>query len=151
MAKESTCNAREVGNLGLIPGLGRSPGGGNDYPLQFSCLENPMDRGDWRATVHKAAKHRTRLNNWTHTYYHHPISNSKQCQGQTLILDRVDQASLPGRHSSRSPTANGGQEGEVLKSGTLLRIPSLTFASPVNLASYFTSLSLSSLYCKRFV
>ena len=40
--KESTCNA---GDLGLIPGLGRSPGGGHGNPLQYSCLENPMDRG----------------------------------------------------------------------------------------------------------
>ena len=47
--KESTCNA---GDLGLIPGLGRSPGGGQGSPLQYSCLENPMDRGAWRATVH---------------------------------------------------------------------------------------------------
>ena len=38
--------------LGLIPGLGRSPGEGNGNPLQYSCLENPMDRGAWRATVH---------------------------------------------------------------------------------------------------
>ena len=44
--KESTC---EAGNLGSIPGLGRSPGGGKGYPLQYSCLENPMDRGVWRA------------------------------------------------------------------------------------------------------
>jgi len=42
--KESTCNA---GNLGLIPGLGRSPGEGNGYPLQYSCLENSIDRGAW--------------------------------------------------------------------------------------------------------
>ena len=46
--KESTCN---VGDLGLIPGLGRSPRGGHGNPLQYSCLENPMDRGTWRATV----------------------------------------------------------------------------------------------------
>ena len=46
--RESTCNA---GDLGLIPGLGRSPGGGLDNPLQYSCLENPMDRGTWGATV----------------------------------------------------------------------------------------------------
>ena len=47
--KESTCNVRD---LGLIPQLGRSPGEGNGYPLQCSCLENSMDRGAWRATVH---------------------------------------------------------------------------------------------------
>ena len=46
--KESTCNA---GYPDSIPGLGRSPGEGNGNPLQYSCLENPMDRGAWRATV----------------------------------------------------------------------------------------------------
>ena len=45
--KEYACNA---GNLGSIPGLGRSPGEGNGYPLQYSCLENSMDRGAWQAT-----------------------------------------------------------------------------------------------------
>ena len=48
-SKDSTCNA---GNPGLIPGWGRSPGGGNSNPLQYSCLENPVDGGAWRATVH---------------------------------------------------------------------------------------------------
>ena len=47
--KESACNTRD---LGSIPGLGRSPGEGNGNPLQYSCLENPMDRGAWRATVY---------------------------------------------------------------------------------------------------
>ena len=51
--KESACNA---GDPGLIPGLGRSPGEGRDNPLQYSCLENPMDRGAWRATVHRVTK-----------------------------------------------------------------------------------------------
>ena len=54
--KESACH---VGDLGLIPGLGRSPGKGNDYPLQYSCLENPMDRGAWQATVSGVAKNQT--------------------------------------------------------------------------------------------
>ena len=43
-------------SIGLIPVLGRSPGGVNGNPLQYSCLGNPMDRGDWKATVHKVAK-----------------------------------------------------------------------------------------------
>ena len=47
-SKESAFNAED---LGSIPGSGRSPGEGNGYPLQYSCLENPMDRGGWRATV----------------------------------------------------------------------------------------------------
>ena len=51
--KESACNA---GDLGLIPGLGRSPGKGKGYPLRYPCLQNPMDRGAWWATVHGVAK-----------------------------------------------------------------------------------------------
>ena len=49
--EESACSA---GDLGLIPGLGRSPGGGHGYPLQRSCLENPTDRGAWWAAVHES-------------------------------------------------------------------------------------------------
>ena len=45
-----------VGDMGLIPGSGRYPGGGNGNPLQYSCLENPKDRGAWWTTVHKDAK-----------------------------------------------------------------------------------------------
>ena len=51
--KASACNA---GELGSIPGLGRSPGERNGNPLQYACLENPMDRGAWRATVHRVSK-----------------------------------------------------------------------------------------------
>ena len=51
--QESACN---TGNLRLIPGLGRSPGEGNGNPLQYPCLENPMDRGTWQATAHGVAK-----------------------------------------------------------------------------------------------
>ena len=47
--KESACHA---GDLGSVPGSGRSSGGGNVYPIQYSCLENSMDRGAWQATVH---------------------------------------------------------------------------------------------------
>ena len=55
-SKESACN---MGNLGLIPGWGRSSGEGNGNPLQYSCLENPMDRGAWWATVHGIIKSQT--------------------------------------------------------------------------------------------
>ena len=54
--KESACNA---GDLGSIPGLGRSPTEGNGNPLQYACLKNPMDRLAWRATVHGVAKSQT--------------------------------------------------------------------------------------------
>ena len=54
-------SARNAGDLGLIPGLERSPGEGNGNPLQYSCLENPMDRGAWQATVHGVTKSQTWL------------------------------------------------------------------------------------------
>ena len=57
--KESTSNAGDTGDAGSIPGLGRSPAGGNGNPLQYSCLENPMDRGAWWATVHGVTQSRT--------------------------------------------------------------------------------------------
>ena len=53
VGKESACNA---GDLGLIPGLGRSPGEGNGNPLQYSCLGNPVDRDAWQATIHRVPK-----------------------------------------------------------------------------------------------
>ena len=56
--KETACDA---GDMGSIPGLGRSPPGGNGNPLQYSCLENSMDRGACRAIVHRATKSPTRL------------------------------------------------------------------------------------------
>ena len=58
--KESACSA---GDLGLIPGLGRPPGEGNSNPLQDSCLENPMSRGAWQATVHRVTQSWTQLSN----------------------------------------------------------------------------------------
>ena len=51
--KESSCNAGDVRDFSLIPESGRPPGEGNDNPLQYSCLENPMDRGSWWATDHR--------------------------------------------------------------------------------------------------
>ena len=60
-SKESACN---VGDLGSIPGHGSSPGEGNSYPLQYSGLENSMDRGAWQVTVHRVTKNRTQLSNF---------------------------------------------------------------------------------------
>ena len=54
--KESTCQCKDIGDLASIPGSGISPGGGNDNLHQYSCLENPMDRGVWRATVHRVSE-----------------------------------------------------------------------------------------------
>ena len=55
MVKNPPANARDIRDTGLIPGMGRSPGGGHGNPLQYSCLENPMDIGAWH-TVHGVAK-----------------------------------------------------------------------------------------------
>ena len=61
--KEPGASAGDTGNAGSISRSGRSPGGGNGYPLQYSCLGNPMDRGAWRATFHGVAKSQTQLSN----------------------------------------------------------------------------------------
>ena len=63
--KASACNS---GDLGSIPGLGRPPGEGNGNPLQYSCLENPMDGGAWWATVHGVTKSWTQLSDFTFTF-----------------------------------------------------------------------------------
>ena len=59
VVKDPPANAGDIREISLIPGLGRSPGGGHGTPLQYSCLDNPMDRGAWWATFHGVAK------NWT--------------------------------------------------------------------------------------
>ena len=56
MVKNPPANAGNIRDVGFIPGLGRSPGGGHGNPLQYSCLENPMDRGAWQATVYRVAE-----------------------------------------------------------------------------------------------
>ena len=61
VVKNPPANAGDLRDSGSTPGSGRSPGGGHRNPLQYSCLENPMDRGAWRATVHSVAQNQTRL------------------------------------------------------------------------------------------
>ena len=56
MVKNLPANAGDAGDMDSIPGLGKLPGEGNGSPLEYSCLENPMDRGAWWATVHEVAK-----------------------------------------------------------------------------------------------
>ena len=96
--KESACN---VGDLGLIPGLGRSPGEGNSDPLQYSGLENSMDRGVWQATIHGVAKNGTQLSHThTHTYTH--------------------STSFPGGSVVKNLPANAGESGLIPGSGKIL-------------------------------
>ena len=63
MVKNPPVNADDTRDVGSIPWSGRSTGGGNGNPVQYSCLENPMDRGAWQATVHGVVKSQTRLSN----------------------------------------------------------------------------------------
>ena len=82
--KESACNA---GDLGSIPRWGRSPGEGNGNPLQYSCLENPMDRGAWWATVHGVTKSQIQLKQLKLSVscfwgLSGPFSEGKQCPGE---------------------------------------------------------------------
>ena len=112
-SKESACNAAD---LGSIPGLGRSPGGGHGRSLQCSCLENPMDRGAWRATVHGVTKSRTQLSNHrleiTLSRYEHItlLDLNTLCDGHFFLsywwwtwgLERV-------RNYLRSPSKWGGE------------------------------------------
>ena len=106
--KEPACN---VEDLGLIPGLGRSPGGGHGNPLQYSCLESPMDRGTWRATVFEVTKSQTRLSNEAHTYLNVDDKKSETWpwKGDIWAGDRgemvspgVDMTSQPRESSSSS-------------------------------------------------
>ena len=61
VVKNPPANAGDIRGMGSIPGSGRSPRGGHGNPIQYFCLENPMDRGSWQATVHRVAKSQTRL------------------------------------------------------------------------------------------
>ena len=61
MVKNPPANAGDIRDVGSIPELGRSPGEGHDNPLQYSCLENPMDRGAWKITIHGVTKSQTSL------------------------------------------------------------------------------------------
>ena len=75
--KESTCKAGDTKSTSSTPGLGRPPGGGHGNPLQYSCLENPMDRGAQQAIVHRVTKSRTCLKRppmYTCTYIHDVLS-----------------------------------------------------------------------------
>ena len=79
--KKPACHTRDARDTGLIPGLGRSAGGGNGSPLQYPGLENPMGRGTWQATVHRVVKSQTRLNTHTHTNTHAHTHRQRDYEG----------------------------------------------------------------------
>ena len=80
--KNLAAKAGNIRDMGSIPGLGRSPGEGNGNPLQYSCLENPMDRGAWWVTVHRATKSQTQLK-WLSTHSCTRITRSLCCSAET--------------------------------------------------------------------
>ena len=73
-----------AGDKSSIPGLGRSPGGGNGNPLQYSCLENLVDRGAWWAAVHGVAKSRTQLSDFTFTFHFHALEKEMATHSNVL-------------------------------------------------------------------
>ena len=86
MVKNLSANAGEARDAGLIPGSGRSPGGGNGNPLHYSCLENHMDREAWWATIHQVTRVRHNLaTEHTHTHTHTHIL---QDNGYALDLNK---------------------------------------------------------------
>ena len=97
VAQTVKCLAYNAGDLGSIPGLGRSSGEGNGNPLRYSCLENPMDREAWWATVHWVTKSRTRLSNFTFTF---TFSNSSSSE-YSEISDNFIQIYIPDKLQKR--------------------------------------------------
>ena len=100
-SKESAYNA---GDLGLIPGLGRSPGEGNSSPLQHSCLENPMDRGAWWAAVHGVTKSPARLDDFSFTFHFHALEKEMATHSSILawrIPGTEESSGLPSMGSHR--------------------------------------------------
>ena len=92
----------------MIPGLGRSPGEGNGNPLQYSCLDNPMDRGAWWAILHGVAKSRTRLRDFTMSHSLDSVSSvqfSSVAQSCLTLCDPMNRSTpgLPVHHQLRSP------------------------------------------------
>ena len=69
VVKNLPANTGEVSEVGLIPGSGQSPGGGNGNPLEYSCLENPIERGFWQATVHGVRKSQSDMTEATNTQH----------------------------------------------------------------------------------
>ena len=79
MVKNLPINAGDVGDVVSNAGLGRLSRGGNVNPLQYSCLDNPMDRGDWQATVNGVTKSWTQMNTHTHTHTHTHQPSHHEC------------------------------------------------------------------------
>ena len=100
VVKNLPANAGDTRDMSLIPGLGRTPGEGNGNSLQYSCLENSMDRGAWKATVHGVAKGWTQLSTCTHmhfSYYSYNTASAtykKTTKWTTFLSQEINNESL---------------------------------------------------------
>ena len=122
--KNPSDNAGDIRDKSLIPGSGRSPGGGHGNPLQDSCLENPMRRGAWRVTVHAVTKSWTRLSNEARIHtkqgplryvgWPHPITEGLQRKKSKVPQGAGESASrLPLDLSCNSNTFQGFQQADL--------------------------------------
>ena len=109
-SKESACNTEDPG---WISGSGRFPGEGTGYPRQYSCLENSMDIGAWRATVHGVTKSQARLS----TYHTDTHTHTKQLITWSFSIRNVFFQGFPGGTVDTNPPANAGDTGSVLDPG----------------------------------
>ena len=103
MGKISSCKAGDTGDVGSIPELGRSPGGGKGYPLQCSCLENSMNRETWQTTVQRVAKSRTQLRDRTELN----SSGVKLEEARSVVVVVVDSLSHVRPHGPQAPLSMG--------------------------------------------
>ena len=95
VVKNLPANAGDAGDIGLISRFRRSPGEGNGTPLQYSCLENPMDGGAWKAAVHGITEGRTRLSNFTFTFHFHTLEKEMATYSSVLAW-RIPGTGEPG-------------------------------------------------------
>ena len=121
MVRNLPANAKDTGDIGWIPGSRRSPGGGHSNPLQDSCLESPMDRGAWRATVHGVTKSQTRLstNTCCLSVMTRKVASSSCARlkhrwrhGSKYMMNR--QIGLPGDAVVKNLPANAGDARDVV-------------------------------------
>ena len=136
---EVKASASNVGDQGSIPGLGRSPGEGNGNPLQYSCLEHPMDGGAWQATVHGITKSRTRLSDftftkggqiWSEIHFCKLLLFSHSVMSESLLHHALQHTRLP------SPSPSPGERSPIQ--------PSHPLSCPSPPASIFPSISVFS-------
>ena len=114
-------NAGDISDVGSIPGSRRSPGGGHGNPFQYSCLENPMDRGAWWATVHKAAKSWTQLK-WLYTFvwpkYNYILNEILAIPLKEICSQNI---TLQDKHTSQYAYCSTVHNSEKLKTKYLLK------------------------------